>query len=180
LLEMVDARTFRQDLFFRLNVVSIEIPPLRERREEVAELCDTFLRRYGLHYHKPQRVLSTAVSRAFESYGFPGNVRELENMIKRIVVLESEESILSELEHKQAGGGGRHLALRNLLDEIEETAGDVPLREVGRRAAQEIEREAIERMLLRTSWNRKQAAKLLNVSYKTLLQKIRDCGLEAD
>jgi two-component system response regulator AtoC len=180
LLEMVDARTFRQDLFFRLNVVSIEIPPLRERREEVAELCDTFLRRYGLHYQKPQRVLSAAVSRAFESYGFPGNVRELENMIKRIVVLESEESILSELEHKQAGGGGRHLALRNLLDEIEETAGDVPLREVGRRAAQEIEREAIERMLLRTSWNRKQAAKLLNVSYKTLLQKIRDCGLEAD
>ncbi|MBW2273415.1 MAG: sigma-54-dependent Fis family transcriptional regulator [Deltaproteobacteria bacterium] len=180
LLEMVEARTFREDLFFRLNVVSIEIPPLRERREEVSELCDTFLRRYGVHYHKPQRVLSHAAVRAFEGYDFPGNVRELENLIKRIVVLESEDSILNELELKQAGGGRRHMALRDLLEEIEETAGDVPLREVGRRAAQEAERELIERMLLRTSWNRKQAAKLLKVSYKTLLQKIRDCGLEAD
>ncbi|MFP8871536.1 MAG: helix-turn-helix domain-containing protein, partial [Myxococcota bacterium] len=66
-----------------------------------------------------------------------------------------------------------------LLDEIEETAGDVPLREVGRRMARQAERETIERILVRTSWNRKQAAKLLNVSYKTLLQKIRETGLEA-
>ena len=66
-----------------------------------------------------------------------------------------------------------------LLDEIEETAGDVPLREVGRRMAQQAERETIERILARTRWNRKQAAKLLNVSYKTLLQKIRETGLEA-
>jgi len=180
LLEMVEARTFREDLFFRLNVVSIEIPPLRERREEIPELCDTFLRRYGKRYHKPLRVLSSAAIRAFEEYEFPGNVRELENMIKRVVVLESENSILNELERKRSGDGARHVALRELLEEIEETAGDVPLREVGRRAAQEAEREAIERTLLRTSWNRKQAAKLLNVSYKTLLQKIRDCGLEAD
>jgi two-component system response regulator AtoC len=178
LLEMVEARTFREDLFFRLNVVNIEIPPLRERREEISDLCDTFLRRYGKQYHKPPRVLSSATSKSFESYDFPGNVRELENLIKRIVVLESEESILNELERKRAGEGGRHAALRSLLEEIEETAGDVPLREVGRMAAREAEREAIERVLLRTSWNRKQAAKLLHVSYKTLLQKIRDCGLE--
>jgi len=118
--------------------------------------------------------------RAFERHDFPGNVRELENMIKRIVVLESEDSILEELARKEAGQESGRSALRTLLTEIEETAGDVPLREVGRRVALQAERETIERVLQRTSWNRKQAAKLLNVSYKTLLQKIRDCGLVAD
>ena len=100
-------------------------------------------------------------------------------MIKRIVVLESEDSILAEL---LAGGERlgrrRHSALRSLLEEVEETAGDLPLREVGRRAALEAERETIERVLFSTNWNRKQAARLLKVSYKTLLQKIRECGLE--
>ena len=117
---------------------------------------------------------------AFERYDFPGNVREIENMIKRIVVLESEDSILEELARKEAGQDRDRSTLRILLDEIEETAGNVPLREVGRRVALQAERETIERVLQRTSWNRKQAAKLLNVSYKTLLQKIRDCVLTAD
>jgi two-component system response regulator AtoC len=179
LVEMVAQKTFREDLYFRLNVVSIEIPPLRERREEVLKLADHFLKRYSAQYGKPYSRLSSAVVRAFEQYEFPGNVRELENMIKRIVVLESENSILEEFERKEAGERTGRSALQQLLEEIEETAGEVPLREVGRRVAQQAEREAIERMLLRTSWNRKQAAKLLNVSYKTLLQKIRECGLEA-
>ena len=101
-------------------------------------------------------------------------------MIKRIVVLESEDSIVDEVERFQAGDSRGRSTLTNLLDEIEETAGDVPLREVGRRVALQAERETIEKVLNRTSWNRKQAAKFLNVSYKTLLQKIRECGLEMD
>jgi DNA-binding NtrC family response regulator len=106
-------------------------------------------------------------------------VRALENMIKRIVVLETEKPILDEL----LGAGGAASAgsrFSELLDEMEATAGDLPLREVGRRAAQEAERSAIERALHQTGWNRKQAARKLGVSYKTLLQKIRDCGLEPD
>lgn len=180
LLEMVTQKTFREDLYFRLNVVSIDIPPLRDRREEIPDLVDTFLRRYSAQYRKSLRPLSAQLIKAFEHYEFPGNVRELENMIKRIVVLESEDSILDELARRAAGQESGRSALRALLEEIEETAGDLPLREVGRRVALQAERETIERALQRTSWNRKQAAKLLNVSYKTLLQKIRDCGLAAD
>ena len=95
-------------------------------------------------------------------------------------MLESEDSILSDLERRRTGGGAGRNALLELFDEIEETAGDVPLREVGRRASMQAEHDMIEHALQRTSWNRKQAAKLLNVSYKTLLQKIRDCRLEPD
>ncbi|MFT5441073.1 MAG: two-component system response regulator AtoC [Myxococcota bacterium] len=180
LTQMVQDGDFREDLYFRLNVVNIEIPPLRDRREEIAGLCDMFLTRYSARYRRPHHVLSPEMLRVFESYAFPGNIRELENMIKRIVVLESEESILADLEKSEVGEAGGRSVLQSLLDEIEETAGEVPLREVGRRMSQQAERETIERMLTRTGWNRKQAAKLLNVSYKTLLQKIRECGLEAE
>jgi two-component system response regulator AtoC len=180
LVEMVSQNQFREDLYFRLNVVNIPIPPLRERREEIDDLVTTFLRRYSIQYDKPLLEASSLLLAAFHRYRFPGNVRELENMIKRIVVLESEDSILEEIARREAGQPSGRTGLQTLLEEIEETAGDVPLREVGRRVAQQAEREAIERVLRHTGWNRKQAAKLLNVSYKTLLQKIRDCGLVAD
>lgn len=179
LMKMVQDGDFREDLYFRLNVVNIEIPPLRDRRDEIPRLCETFLSRYSARYRRPLHAMSTTLIDAFARYDFPGNIRELENMIKRVVVLESENSILVDLDRKQNGESGGSSALQLLLDEIEETAGDVPLREVGRRMARQAERETIERILVRTSWNRKQAAKLLNVSYKTLLQKIRETGLEA-
>ncbi len=179
LLEMVSEGTFREDLFFRLNVVNIRIPPLRERREEIPSLVDSFVRRYSALYKRPLKLPSQRLMAAFDRYSFPGNVRELENMIKRAVVLESEDSILRELKRREAGERSRRSAFDALLSEVEETAGEVPLREVGRRASLEVEREAIEVVLNQTGWNRKQAAKLLGVSYKTLLQKIRDCELDS-
>jgi two-component system response regulator AtoC len=106
-------------------------------------------------------------------------VRELENLVKRIVVLGREDAILAEL--REARGGPRASAgLRDLIANFEQTAGRVPLREVGRQVAQEAEKEAIDRVLQHTQWNRKRAARLLGVSYKTLLHKIRDCGLAPD
>jgi two-component system response regulator AtoC len=179
LFEMVKQGSFREDLYFRLNVVSVEIPPLRERREEVPALVETFLERYSRRYGKPRPQLSPRIADAFSRYSFPGNVRELENMIKRMVVLESDETILEELARREADRHRSSSNLRRLLEEVEERAGELPLREVGRRVAAEVERETIERVLQQTSWNRKRAAKLLNVSYKTLLQKIRESGLEA-
>ena len=177
LLERVAEGSFREDLFYRLNVVDIHVPPLRERREDVPLLVDTFLRRFAVRYAKPLRKPSGALMRALDRYPFPGNVRELENLIKRVVVLESEESILEELlaGDRMRRGPNR---LAGVIDELAASAGQLPLKEVGRRAAQEAEREAIDRALHRTQWNRKRAARLLNVSYKTLLQKIRECGLE--
>ena len=178
LTEMVKAGAFREDLYFRLNVVNVAIPPLRERREEIPHLVDHFLRRCAARYDRPASAISERAMQAFERYAFPGNVRELENMIKRIVVLESEESILAEMIRSDRVARQSNDALRELLEEVEQTAGQVPLREVGRRAALQAEREAIDRVLHYTNWNRKQAARLLGVSYKTLLQKIRGCGLE--
>jgi DNA-binding NtrC family response regulator len=101
-------------------------------------------------------------------------------MVKRIVVLESEQSILDELAERARGERRRPGRLRELLEELAENPANLPLREVGRRAALEAERETIEHVLSRTHWNRKQAARLLGVSYKTLLQKIRECGLEPE
>ncbi len=179
--QMVAQGSFREDLFYRLNVVNVQIPPLRERREELPVLVERFLARYAARYGKPERPASARLLSAMERYPFPGNVRELENMVKRIVVLESEDSILEEV--YASGDRTRRRGpspFELLLEEIEATAGEIPLKEVGRRAALEAEREAIGRVLHRTHWNRKKAAGLLGVSYKTLLQKIRDCGLEPD
>ncbi len=178
LVDMVAHGDFREDLFFRLNVVAIEIPPLRDRREEIPLLVETFLTRYGALYGRPRRGLSQSLIEAMRRHPFPGNVRELENMIKRIVVLETEDGVLRELARSRPSRGERRAELEALLIEMEETAGELPLREVGRRFALEVEREAIEYMLKRTGWNRKQAAARLGISYKTLLQKIRDCAVD--
>jgi two-component system response regulator AtoC len=175
--EMVRQGNFREDLYFRLNVVTVFLPPLSERREEVPLLIETFLRRFAARYGRPVPRLSDRLQRAFDRYTFPGNVRELENMVKRIVVLESEEPILNDILRSERGdrSGG---SLRELIEQIEHTAGELPLREVGRRVSLEAERLTIDRALQETHWNRKRAARMLGVSYKTLLLKIRECGLE--
>jgi two-component system response regulator AtoC len=168
---------FREDLYFRLNVVNVVIPALRDRRGELPGLVEHLLRRASARYRKPFRPLSPRLSRVLERHAFPGNVRELENLLKRVVVLGTEDAVLRDL--LAADRPDPRRSFERLLDEVEDTAGSIPLREVGRRASLEAERGAIERVLLQTHWNRKQAARILGVSYKTLLQKIRECGLEA-
>lgn len=177
--DMVRAGTFREDLFFRLNVVNVMLPPLRERREEIPRLVEIFTRRSAARYDRPASAPSPLLMRTFDRYPFPGNVRELENMVKRIVVLQTEEPILREMARFQSGERGLD-RLVQLIEEIEATAGEVPLREVGRRVSLEAERAMIDQVLDQTHWNRKQAAHRLGVSYKTLLQKIKNCGLSPD
>jgi DNA-binding NtrC family response regulator len=176
--EMVADGAFRADLFFRLNVVNVTIPPLRERREEIPILVESFLHRYSALYGKPVPVIGAELMDAFQRYAFPGNVRELENLIKRVIVLESDLPVLNEMLERERGKPNRYSALAEFIAHSERTAGEIPLREVGRLAAQEAERETIGQMLQHTDWNRKRAAGLLGISYKTLLQKIRGCGLE--
>ncbi len=178
LVELVDERRFREDLFFRLNVVNVHVPPLRERRDEIPALAKHFLARAAERYERPAPKPSARLFAALEAHAFPGNVRELENLMKRMVVLGSEALILRELGAKSRGQGRRHF--EELLAEVEETAGQLPLKEVGRRAAVLAEADAIARVLDGTHWNRRRAARLLGVSYKTLLAKIRECELSPE
>jgi len=177
--QMIVDGSFRQDLYFRINVVELMIPPLRERRDEVIPLFEAFLVSFSRKWGKPVPAISRRIREELSRYSFPGNVRELENMAKRVVILQDAEYVLSELEAGVRSSAEADSAMRRVLEELEETAGFVPLLEVGRRAAAEVEYHVLDRVLASTNWNRKQAARLLNVSYSTLLLKIQACGLKA-
>jgi two-component system response regulator AtoC len=186
---------FREDLYFRLNVVTINLPPLRDRREEIPILTDHFLRKYSVQYNKPMTSISPELSQQFLAYEWPGNVRQLENLIKRMVVLGTEAGIARELLQPVVSAAPRPLqppAPRpvappppEVIDEEPDAGVAVPagatsvsLKDIARTAAREAERELILRMLTRTRWNRKEAAENLGISYKALLYKIKENGLD--
>jgi two-component system, NtrC family, response regulator AtoC len=177
--------SFREDLFYRLNVVTIRVPPLRERKEEIAPLVRHFVDKYRQRYRGGLEEVPADVMERFYAYEWPGNVRELENLVRRLVVLRDPAMVLGEI-----GGAppaltlpaqaGNHAAngVRPLDGRTNGvTAEDAPLKDVARRAARIAEREAILRALMRTGWNKRKAAKRLQVSYKALLYKIKDCGI---
>ncbi len=193
----VEEGLFREDLFYRLNVVSIHIPPLRERREEIPVFLDFFQRKYSEFYGKnPPPFSDYAVTRMME-YSWPGNIRELENLVKRYVIVGNEPQIIRELStHKpiissisglsptwgikgdsavmaeRASAAPTPIAASSAGDSLVEV--EMPsLLEIGRRAAMQAEREAIERILTQTRWNRRQAARILKISYKALLNKLK-------
>ncbi len=198
----VEEGIFREDLFYRLNVVTVHIPPLRERREEIPIFLDFFLRKYSEYYGKnPPAFSDYAVSRMME-YSWPGNIRELENLVKRYVIVGNEPQIIRELStHKpilsSVSGTSPLWGARDVArgpngplpqHPVEAAAPSFPpaqvsnskadgemlsLLEIGKRAAMSAEREAIERVLAQTRWNRRQAAKILKISYKALLNKLK-------
>ena len=195
---------FREDLYFRLNVVPIHLPPLRERREEIPFLTEHFLKKYSAQYNRPMTGVSADVERLFMSYDWPGNVRQLENMINRRVVLGSETSLLAELQQAASRVAFRAQiatapvpppsvvprpspapiapVVENLVPlgaaAATSAPGYVSLKEISRTAARAAERELILSTLTRTHWSRKEAAGILGVSYKSLLYKIKESGLD--
>lgn len=194
---------FREDLFFRLNVVCITLPPLRQRRDEVPTLTEYFLRRYSEHYNKPPLALATDTMRLFLEYDWPGNVRELENLVKRMVILGSDTAIRRDVADAIAGRSmrvGPIPALQTPAVAISmpiaapaptaarpaASAAPPPapasftgsLKDIGRNAAREAERELIFRTLQHTRWNRREAAEILGISYKALLYKIKEAELD--
>jgi len=177
--DMVRQGTFREDLYYRLNVVNVCVPPLRERKEEIPVLVDHFLQMYSAKYGRQQTTISDRLMRGFLAYRWPGNVRELENMLKRVVVLQSEDAIADEIFAAPLQSAASEASLPEAAEPAgaEGESGAVSLRDIGRRAARDAEREALKRVLYQTNWNRKKAARILEVSYKTLLQKIKECGL---
>ncbi|MGE0448715.1 MAG: sigma-54-dependent transcriptional regulator [Vicinamibacterales bacterium] len=207
----VAAGLFREDLFFRLNVVSITLPALRERREDIPLLVDYFLKKYSVQYNKPYTELGAEVLQLFMEHEWPGNIRELENLIKRAVVLGTDAMIRRELTHSMAlaahhralaaaaaapaaspaapdrpgtgdasagakSGSGRPTPTE--LAAAAADAGNYSLKDVSREAARQAERELISRMLQQTRWNRKETAEILGISYKALLYKIKENGLD--
>jgi two-component system response regulator AtoC len=175
---------FREDLYYRLNVVNIHVPPLRERREEIPILVEQFWQKYSKQYNRQRGRISRALLERFMAHPWPGNVRELENMVKRIVVLESEEFVKRELVGREAGAAGRE----DTGKPRKESGGEGPkraalgedglgLKEIARRAAREAERGVMREVLDQVHWNRVEAARRLKISYKALLYKIQECGL---
>ncbi|MBW2108666.1 MAG: sigma-54-dependent Fis family transcriptional regulator [Deltaproteobacteria bacterium] len=157
--EMVTRKQFRLDLFYRLSVISIRIPPLRERKEDIPLLSEHFLRKYAAYYNKPCRYLSEEVCRRFYQYDWPGNVRQLENAVRCFVALGSPDPVLP----------GPSEGMRVYT-----------LKEVCREAVRRAEKRVIEQVLWHTDWNRKKAASLLKTSYRNLLNKIKEYDIEPE
>ena len=202
--DMIRSGGFREDLYYRLQVIELRIPPLRERQDEIAPLVEFFLSKFASLYRRPRLRTSPALMRALQGYQWTGNIRELENMLKRFVVLQDEGVILNELARLTASprpssndrvsvpvpapaaaapaapvaaangssngsSGGRV----NIEVDVESAGLHALIKEASVRA----EREAIDEALVRFRWNRRKAAAYLKVSYKTLLNKMKECGI---
>lgn len=253
---MMRAGSFREDLYYRLQVIELHIPPLRERREEIPQLIEFFLVKYSERYGRPLRRPSDALRETLLNYSWPGNVRELENVIKRFVILQDEGLVLAELKRARAHAESAHSTTMvaapqvvlthpaqgvpgaplvplvpvqpaappaaaapavpvdmpappapppaagtqaaaaqsapaapataaavaepeadDLVPDLSAPAGPISLPELAREAAMRAERAAIQQALDRFRWNRRKAAEFLGVSYKTLLNKMKECGI---
>ena len=165
-------KKLREDLYYRLNAFTLHLPPLRERREEILLLLRHFMSRFASQYAREPLPLSTQLIEAANNYSWPGNLRELENFVKRYLILGDEAQILKELK----GAGPLDAGRPEMPAAARNGAGD--LKSMVRNLKDEAEMEAIGKALERTNWNRKEAARALNISYKALLYKIRQYGLE--
>ncbi len=164
----IQAGNFRQDLFFRINVVHLELPPLRERAADIPLLVRYLCEHFQVKYARHAPPLSSQIMGLLQSYPWRGNFRELENLIKRYVILGSEDVITTEL---LDGGGGGNINVNMQVD------GTLSLKELTRKAARELERKVILKVLEANNWNRRRSARELNISYRALIYKIRQAGL---
>ncbi len=171
--EMVNHQRFREDLYYRLNVVNVTLPPLRERKEEIPVFIEYFLDKFSKKYQKKVHPLSSKIMRIFKQHHWLGNVRELENVVQRYVILENENMIMDELTH-----GIIENATIEKEKSIAHSKAWPSLKDAYREATIKAESETILKALQITNWNRKRAAQLLNISYKALLYKIKDGGLD--
>jgi two-component system response regulator AtoC len=182
--QAVAAGTFREDLYFRINVVEITLPPLRERKEDIPLLAEHFMQAAQPATTRRGAVtaLSPSTLELFASYEWPGNVRELENVVKRVVVLGDEGAAQEVIERRQQAVPARVQAeaCAPAAAPADTASRLTSLKDIGRTAAREAERVAILDMLERTRWNRKEAAEVLGISYKALLYKIKDNRLDEE
>jgi two-component system response regulator AtoC len=213
--KMMASGEFREDLYYRLKVIELTVPALRERPDEIQTLTDFFVARYSRKYNRPARPISDELRQLFGQYEWPGNIRELENMIKRVVILQDEQLVVREIQRNMqraaaapaaaaaaavpvaavAAAGAAALPAGMPIgapayplatppesddgadDSEQPEEGGGSLAAVAKAAAMKAERAAIETTLRQVHWNRRKAAQILGVSYKTLLNKIKECGI---
>jgi len=171
--DLVEKREFREDLFFRLSVFPIHIPPLRDRMSDVHLLAQFFVDKFARDLHRHGLTISPEATEALGNYSWPGNVRELQNTIERAVILSDSNQIqrgdlnFAFQQRKESDDGLAHiLDLSGSLAEVSSRAGKIA------------EKSKIKQSLELARWNKTQAAEILQVSYKTLLNKVKEYGLE--
>jgi len=179
---------FREDLYYRLNTISIYVPPLRERPEDIPALIDYYVKQYTTKYMS-EESLDAATIKELTAHSWPGNVRELQNTLKRILVLGDSEKVITRLKNPSRTQEDFDLEaerifqspfikdMATLLEKTMNNGDMLPLKEIRRKALDLVEREVISGVLKKTGWNRTNAAKRLKISYKTLLYKIQDLGM---
>jgi two-component system, NtrC family, response regulator AtoC len=165
--EEMCAGRFRSELFYRMNGVCLRLPPLRERRKDIPALAEFFMVKHATLFGRPRGALSSQTLQIFLEYNWPGNIRQLENVVKNIVALGDEDLSVAELAARPSEK--RPVANNSRSDSLKAAA---------RTASREAERELILRALERTHWNRKRAARELQISYKSLLYKLKQIGLQ--
>ena len=167
--QQTQAGNFRLDLFFRINAVTIELPPLRKRSSDLPVLIDYFLDLHSKEYQLKPKRLSRRITNLMEQYNWPGNIRQLENMIRSYVLIGNEEALAAELVSVAPTGN---------IPDIDLTI-PVSLKKITKVATADLEREIILKVLQANGWSRQKTAKWLNISYRSLLYKLQEWGINA-
>lgn len=167
--DQVQEGTFRLDFLFRINAMTIELPPLRRRMEDLADLVDFFLEQHARAFNIDPKPLSAEVMRQMHRYEWPGNIRQLDNLVRSYVLIGNEDALLGELV-------GDEIAAPKSVTADLDMSNPISLKQVTKRATQELERQIILKVLKANSWNRQKTAKWLQISYRSLLYKLNDAG----
>lgn len=168
--EEILAGNFREDLFYRVNVVNLRLPPLRERLEDLPALAQHFIDKHNEKYNCRARPLSQNAIASLQEYHWPGNIRQLENLMKRYVVLGSEEAVLAEVSEREP----------DMFKFTIPPTGEISLKSITRQAVRQVERQVILKVVEASHWNRKKAARRLNISYRALLYKLKEVGVPSE
>jgi len=175
--EMKSGR-FREELYYRINGVHLQLPPLRERKEDIPALVQFFLKKYTSLFERPEPKVSDSTMTLFVRNSWPGNIRELENVVRKIVALGDEHLATHDLSAENGKAPSSALVSSKSYEKAPSYLPSGSLKEAARAASRQAERAMILNQLERTHWNRKRAARELQISYKALLYKLKQLGLE--
>jgi len=169
--------SFREDLYYRLNVINLQVPPLRDRREDIVPLAEFLIKKHAIG-GRPAPDITLDLKHAMMTYHWPGNVRELENYVRKFMILRDPDALASELHAKATRKPVRSMQVSESQCQPAERSNESPILELVTQAKKQAESDAILSALSSTRWNRKQAAALLKIDYKALLYKMKKLGVE--